>query len=195
MQVTATCCDCPTEFTYSKATTTAWSTRRLRCDECTRSHGNALAKARRVPAIRPLNVCAGCLSEFPPTVKRQGGTRQPRRCPLCSQVWELARVKRKDARRRIRRHGLTTDQYDALLASQGGTCAMDGCDRTDDGAGRMLHIDHDHDCCPGDKSCGQCVRGLLCARHNVGIGFFNNDPAALYSAIAYLESHHKENAA
>lgn len=171
-----------------------------RCDDCRRKHLTRLsAKYRaadpRPRRVLPMNVCIDCTLEFPPTFKRQGGTRQPRRCPLCSQVWELARCKRKDARRRIRRHGLTTEQYDTLLGSQGGTCAMDGCNRTDDGAGRMLHIDHDHDCCPGARSCGRCIRGLLCARHNVGIGFFNNDPAALYAAIAYLESNRKEIAA
>jgi len=49
------------------------------------------------------------------------------------------------------------------------------------------HVDHDHTCCPGDKTCGKCVRGILCAKHNVGLGAFNDSVAELKKAIAYLE--------
>jgi hypothetical protein len=32
-------------------------------------------------------------------------------------------------------------------------------------------VDHDHDHCPGQHSCGACVRGIICSRcnHDVGV--------------------------
>jgi recombinational DNA repair protein (RecF pathway) len=46
-------------------------------------------------------------------------------------------------------------------------------------SGKKLSIDHDH------KS--GSFRGFLCARCNLGIGFFNDSPALLESASKYLE--------
>lgn len=47
-------------------------------------------------------------------------------------------------------------------------------------------IDHDHSCCPGAKSCGECIRGVLCMKCNAGIGYFDNRPGVLMAAIEYL---------
>ncbi|MFJ6281387.1 endonuclease domain-containing protein [Arthrobacter subterraneus] len=49
-----------------------------------------------------------------------------------------------------------------------------------------LSIDHDHACCPGDYSCGKCIRGLLCPNCNRGLGLFKDDAALLQSASSYL---------
>lgn len=48
-----------------------------------------------------------------------------------------------------------------------------------------LVIDHDHDCCPG-RSCGECVRGVLCRTHNVWLGMVADDPAFMDRAARYL---------
>lgn len=87
---------------------------------------------------------------------------------------------------RLWRYGLTPEAYAALLAVQDGLCAI--C-RTNDPKGARIslwNVDHDHSCCPGTKSCGECIRGLLCGPCNRAIGQFGDDPAVVEAAAAYL---------
>ena len=80
-----------------------------------------------------------------------------------------------------RKYDLTVEQYDEMLAAQRGGCAICGRPPRDDIA---LHVDHDHET-------GQ-VRGLVCFRCNNALGDFNDDPALLESASAYLDRHDPE---
>ncbi|MFJ3248304.1 endonuclease VII domain-containing protein [Streptomyces sp. NPDC086782] len=81
-------------------------------------------------------------------------------------------------------YGVTIDEYDAMLSAQDGVCAI--C-KAPDPTGKELAVDHDHTCCPdAAKSCGECVRGLLCWPCNVGIGHLRDDPKILTAAAAYL---------
>ena len=71
-----------------------------------------------------------------------------------------------DSRAPLRRtsHGLTPGEQAALVAAQGGACAI--CGRL----GERLQIDHDHRHCPGRTGCRHCVRGALCPRCNTALG-------------------------
>jgi hypothetical protein len=89
-------------------------------------------------------------------------------------------------RRRLLRFGITPERYDEILQSQGGHCAICGIEA--EGAGRTLAIDHDHQCCPGRTSCGKCVRGLLCNRHNLALGQFGDDLGQLEAAVRYMRA-------
>lgn len=82
--------------------------------------------------------------------------------------------------------GLSLEDYDRMLAEQGGGCAI--CGATEPGGRGSFHVDHDHACCPGKKSCGKCVRSLLCTNCNSGLGRFHDDPDRLMAAVAYLLS-------
>lgn len=84
-----------------------------------------------------------------------------------------------------RKYGIDLTAIEALLVQQGG-CAI--CKRTEPKRGRRWSVDHDHSCCPGDYTCGKCVRGILCESCNIGLGSFSDDPIALESAAAYLRS-------
>lgn len=83
------------------------------------------------------------------------------------------------------KYTLSKEQYAALLQAQGGGCAICGTDRPGNRS-QLLNVDHDHACCPGGKSCGECVRGLLCAPCNVGLGAFRDNPDRMVAAAAYL---------
>lgn len=56
------------------------------------------------------------------------------------------------------------------------------CGRDD----QVIHVDHDHSCCPGTRSCGNCVRGGLCGSCNMALGAFGDSVAVLQAAVAYL---------
>jgi hypothetical protein len=67
------------------------------------------------------------------------------------------------------RYNMTVEDYEKLLAAQDGHCRL--CPAVQMSSERRLCVDHDHKCCPGQKSCGKCVRAILCANCNRKIGF------------------------
>lgn len=81
------------------------------------------------------------------------------------------------------KYGIDLDHYEVLLASQGGRCKL--CPREPAGH-RRLAIDHNHRCCPGEASCGHCIRGLLCTSCNQGLGKFQENGEILMRAAQYV---------
>ena len=79
------------------------------------------------------------------------------------------------------KYNLQDIDYDQMFFNQEGKCAI--CLKKDI---RELSVDHDHFCCDGNYSCGNCVRGLLCKSCNMGLGNFDDDVDKLLKAIDYL---------
>jgi hypothetical protein len=99
-----------------------------------------------------------------------GASRWQRKQELHGRDVLLAQIRANSLKRRF---GLTTEEYDALLAAQGGGCAI--CGRTPEENGRRLPVDHDHACCPDrSRTCGRCIRGLLCTPCNNRLGVIEN---------------------
>lgn len=106
------------------------------------------------------------------------GCRQ-QRCRACCKKYrqENAEAARKVARRaKLRKYGLTTTKFEAMLARQRNACAI---------CRKILkpgqhHIDHDHD--------SQLVRGILCFNCNAGLGHFRDNQQLLKKAVRYLEA-------
>jgi Recombination endonuclease VII len=73
---------------------------------------------------------------------------------------------------------ISIEDYDRMYEEQGGLCGICGKPgrgsewAAEEGALRRLAVDHDRRCCPGSKSCGRCVRGLLCGSCNPKLGFY-----------------------
>lgn len=111
-------------------------------------------------------------------------------CKDCTRAQRRAYGGRSFALMLERNYSITIDQYEDLLASQGGACGS--CHRPPS-PGARLHVDHDHSCCPaGARSCGKCIRGLLCRTCNTGLGMFYDDPDRLLSAAIYVLSNSRK---
>lgn len=87
--------------------------------------------------------------------------------------------------RQLSKYGLTVEQYHQMLEDQDYKCKI--CKREDTSFRKRLSVDHDHSCCPGESSCGKCVRGLLCHHCNAGLGNFKDNPELMQKAIKYLQ--------
>lgn len=99
--------------------------------------------------------------------------------------------RRLSARKRHLRskYNITPEDYDRMLETQKGLCI--GCERHYSEFKLPLLIDHDHACCPTNKSCGKCIRGLLCTECNGLLGYGKDNPEILKRLIKYLEDYKK----
>lgn len=84
---------------------------------------------------------------------------------------------------KLTRYGLTQEDFDRMLEAQGYACAMGGEPFTED---TVVCIDHNHECCPEERrSCGRCIRGLLCVGCNRALGIIERK---YEMARAYLDT-------
>lgn len=81
----------------------------------------------------------------------------------------------------LRKYGITLKQYNDMLEIQSGKCSV--CGELFSDKEQKLVVDHCH-------KTGR-VRGLLCSRCNVALGFARDCPHVLRSLADYIE-HHKD---
>lgn len=121
------------------------------------------------------------------------------RCKDCAKAWQKETHDRNrgaflnGARRNHvkKTYNITQDDYLKKSEKQNHVCMICGLPETCKIRGTLSHlcIDHDHMCCLGNKSCGKCVRDLICRRCNTILGRANDDIALLEKAIQYLRRH------
>lgn len=85
-----------------------------------------------------------------------------------------------------KRFNITIDKIENMLISQSGRC--DICENQLSGK-KDPCIDHDRSCCKSTKSCGKCVRSMLCSHCNKMLGFARDNEKILLSAVKYLKRH------
>ena len=81
--------------------------------------------------------------------------------------------------KRYEKYRLTEDEWLVMLSKFDGKCWV--CK-----AEPATEVDHNHECCPGPITCGDCVRGALCGGCNKGLGFFKDNVSVLNKAVEYL---------
>lgn len=87
-------------------------------------------------------------------------------------------------RLKFRLYKLTVEDYNQRLIAQDHKCDICGIPFAE--KVRTPQTDHDHGCCPGKESCGECVRSILCYNCNAGLGNFRDNVEVMRKAIEYL---------
>lgn len=106
---------------------------------------------------------------------------------------EKMRRSRPEVRKRVlelsrqKLYGISPEQYQHMLKEQDYKCSI--CLTELLQQVRSPAVDHDHSCCSGAKSCGRCVRGIICFNCNGGLGNFKDDISSLMAAVEYMRLH------
>lgn len=118
--------------------------------------------------------CSGCRRLLPEAkfYLNSGSLSHRSRCQFCFSGYQLERF-----------YTISRAGYNAMVAAQDGCCGL--CRRP----AWPLRVDHDHDCCAGQVTCGTCTRRLLCDNCNKGLGMLMDDPDLLRLAAYYVEDH------
>lgn len=144
-----------------------------------RDEALSYARAKQKNAPEGRRWCSGCQKYRLHKFFAQSAGVYRSRCKPCAREQSRARLV-------VKNFNITPEQYLAIKELQGGKCFI--C-QIATGATKALSVDHDHACCalPG-KSCGSCVRGLLCSTCNNILGFARDQPWLFFRAVTYLEN-------
>jgi hypothetical protein len=99
-----------------------------------------------------------------------------------TRAWKKENPEKTAAHNRAWYYNLTNERYQKLLEEQNNSCKI--CLKPF--ADTTPCVDHNHECCPGERSCGKCIRGLLCNACNRGLGHFKDNREYLRRADDYL---------
>jgi hypothetical protein len=160
------------------------------CKECS-VKSTRILRRKIMPETIKSKACSRCYKVKPSIEFRISQTSKSGLCSWCISCEKDYRKefagKFPDQRKmahRVTRYGITNDEFNAMIESQNGVCAICGKPETRTVKGKLtpLSIDHDHAQGVGVHS----VRGLLCNECNSGLGRFHDSPDLLIRAADYL---------
>lgn len=172
------CAECHKQLRPSNQKSDGKTVKHFSAGVCENCHVKSVRHRQGAKRLIPLvydesgQICKYCekyksFDKFPSATHNPTGRRS--KCFHCQRLWDAYRMKPTD--------------YLSLLERQGGRCAA--CSET---SNETLHVDHDHSCCPGERTCGRCVRGLLCQRCNTTLGHAKDSVETLQNLVRYLEN-------
>lgn len=128
-----------------------------------------------------MKVCSRCgepraVADFPKDKRKRDGLGSP--CRTCRKDYVTNGSNRRSWLKKI--YGITPEQHAAMVAAQGGRCAVCGHPPARNKHGtHVLAIDHNHET-------GR-VRGLLCHRCNAALGMMREDLDLITKLWQYLD--------
>lgn len=140
-----------------------------------RRQGDPEKRERHPRTLETKNKCTHCGKLLPPEdfhVRKKSNTRYSW-CKRCVRLYLLKK-----------NYNLDEPHIVKILEDQSGLCAGCGKDLKDN-----FCVDHDHSCCAGEKTCGRCVRGLLCKPCNLYLKNVENNFDRIKRMVAYLGKH------
>lgn len=133
-----------------------------------------------------MKICRKCGEEKPTTEYRQANNiliSGQRSKHLRSYCVTCEKKRARDHMFKLLR-GISHEERDALLKSQGGACAV--CETKTPGSKKGWHVDHCHT--------SQRIRGILCATCNIALGMVNDSVDRLSLLTQYLLRHQQQGA-
>lgn len=172
------------------------------CTKYARTNGFCWGHAEQKSRGLPLTVLRGRL---PSNIHAKRDAQGRKYCAGCDRWLEIDAFYRRNgkadgyhyrcrecahARHVEREFNLPEGWYARQLEAQGGACAI--CRIPAERLAKKLVVDHDHACCPAaSRSCGKCVRALLCGQCNIALGALKDRVDLFVTAVRYLEEHHE----
>lgn len=130
------------------------------------------SRCKQVRTGRHMSYCPPCASAYRaekpcPKCGASKAGKSGTKSPYCVPCYREHRL--------LKTYGITVADFEVMLIRQGGVCAVCSGGPGD----REWHVDHCHD--------SNRVRGILCAKCNMGIGLLGESASQLRAAADYLE--------
>lgn len=132
--------------------------------------------------------CRACVAEYQADKKSSMTQEERDELNARRRGWDQAhmeRLKKRHGRAAYQfryRWKITDEERQVRLDAQGGICANLACNR------EATQFDHDHRCCSGNYTCGECFRGVLCQRCNLRLRSVEKDLDLIRGLVTYLDA-------